>query len=321
MLNWKAGASSKTLISRAKYLKRIRDFFEKNEILEVETPSISEFPTIDLHLESFSLADESGPTAHYLITSPEYHMKRLLCEGVGSIFQICKSFRKNDFGRYHNAEFTIIEWYRVGWDHWQLMNEIELLLDDLLDCGNADRISYQSMFQHYLCLDPFSMEHEDLIQVCQNQNITLPDYLNDPASPKDEWLNFLMGALIESQLGKDKPVFVFDYPSSQASLARICPENPMVSQRFELFFKGLEIGNGFFELNNPKEQRRRFNEENQKRIQMNKKPLPIDHRFLSALEEGLPDCAGVALGFDRIMMLALGITHMDQMISFSWKRC
>jgi len=321
MQNWKSGASSDTLKSRARFLKQIRDFFEKNEILEVETPSISEFPSVDLHLESFSLNEEPGNHHHYLITSPEYHMKRLLCEGVGSIYQICKSFRKDDCGCYHNAEFTIIEWYRVGWDHWQLMNEIEQLLDNLLGCGLADRIAYSSLFQNYLDIDPFSMNYEDLIRVCQKNDTVLPDYLDDPDMPRDEWLNFLMGALIEPYLGIDKPIFVFDYPSSQASLARICPENPLVSQRFELFYKGLELGNGFFELNNSQEQKRRFDKENEKRIQMNKTPLPIDHRFISALKEGLPDCAGVALGFDRIMMLALGIDDIDNMISFSWKRC
>lgn len=321
MKTWKPGASSNTLRKRATLLGNIRRFFEQREILEVETPSISQFPTLDLHLESLSLTHGPNNLPSYLITSPEYHMKRLLADNGESIYQICKAFRLDEAGLIHNPEFTIIEWYRVGWDQWQLMREIEELLGLVLETGDADRLSYQEVFKDLLGIDPISMVFDEFLNICSVKDLVVPEYLKNRDLSVDEWLNYLFGMLIEPRLGKTNPVFIYDYPASQANLAKIYPDNSDFSMRFELFYKGMELGNGFCELTDPGIQEDRFINENIRRKKSGKKELPIDHRLLSALRSGLPDCAGVALGFDRMVMLALGKNRIDEVTAFSWNRC
>ena len=318
---WQPGASTDILILRAELLHRIRDFFGQRSVLEVETPSLSKFPTVDLHLESFRLDADQDSNSRYLITSPEYHMKRLLSAGMGSIYQICKAFRHEEAGQHHNPEFTILEWYRLNWDHWRLITEVEALLDNLLGCGKADRVTYQEIFETILEIDPFSVTPKDFHDVCRARQITPPSDLKKRGTPVNEYLDFLLATFIEPKLGLDRPVFIVDYPATQAHLARIHPEKPQLAQRFEVYYSGIELGNGFFELADAKEQKERFIAENQRRKALGKSELPVDHRLLDALYSGLPDCSGVALGFDRIVMLASGKTHLDEIMSFSWDRC
>lgn len=320
MSNWLPSASLDILKQRAELLRKTRIFFEQRDILEVETPTISRFPTLDLHLEPFSLKTHPEQSVRYLITSPEYQMKRLLAAGTDSIFQICKAFRRDESGHQHNPEFTMMEWYRVGWDHWQLMEEVEELLDELLDCGKADRMSYAEAFSRFLNLDPFSLTLEDFLDFCAKSKVIPPAYLKKKDNCRDEWLIFLAGMFIEPKLGLDRPVFIHDYPSTQANLAKIYPENPELAMRFELFFQGMELGNGFCELTDSVQQKKRFYHENQLRNKSGKMELPVDVSLLAALEQGLPDCAGVALGLDRIVMLKTGKKTIDDVITFPWNR-
>ncbi|MFH2133074.1 MAG: EF-P lysine aminoacylase EpmA, partial [bacterium] len=305
---------------RAELLQKVRTFFQDRGVLEVETPSIARCPSIDLHLESQTVTPAINIPIRYLITSPEYHMKRLLCAGSGSIFQVCKAFRQDETGQRHNPEFTMIEWYRVDWDHWRLMEEVEALLQALLDCGKADRFSYGEAFQIYTGQDPFNLTSAAFRKCCADNSLSPPRYLMDDTISRDEWLNFLFGVLIEPHLGHHRPVFITDYPASQATLSRINPNNEQLSERFELFYKGMELGNGFHELKDAKEQATRFERENRLRAEAGKAVLPVDEAFLEALDHGLPDCAGIALGFDRIVMLALGQTSIDDVLTFPWDR-
>ncbi|MBU2510255.1 elongation factor P--(R)-beta-lysine ligase [bacterium] len=320
MTDWKPGASVDTLHQRSSLLTKIRTFFKNRNVLEVETPSISQYPTIDLHLESFSVNTNESERLRYLITSPEYHMKRLISAGSGSIFQICKAFRCDETGRNHNPEFTILEWYRVGWDHWRLMSEIELLLDLLLNSGPADYLSYCDAFQQFLDINPLLISQEQFLSICGKHGLLPPACLESESVARDEWLNYLMGFLIEPNLGKEHPVFIYDYPATQANLARIHEDNPSLALRFEVYYRGIELGNGFYELTDAKAQEKRFKDENQIRIRSGKEGLPIDNLFLSALEKGMPECSGVAMGVDRIIMLALGKTSIEEVITFNWPK-
>ena len=320
MSSWRPGCSIEVLRKRAELLHQVRLFFRERGVLEVETPSISRYPTIDLHLESLTVEPGVNAQTRYLISSPEYHMKRLLCADSGSIFQVCKAFRQDEMGQRHNPEFTMLEWYRVDWDHWGLMAETEALLQELLGCEKADRLSYTDAFLNYSHQDPFRLTTSSFRKCCEDNALSPPDYLIKAGGAKDERLNFLMGVLIEPNLGLERPVFIYDYPASQANLSRINQKNKLLSERFELFFRGMELGNGFHELADADEQASRFEKENRLRAEGGKTPLPVDRDFLDGLASGLPDCAGIAMGFDRIVMLALDKTSISEVTPFLWDR-
>ena len=320
MSSWKPGCSNEVLQKRAELLHKVRTFFRERGVLEVESPSVSRYPAIDLHLDAQIVEPGVNAKTRYLISSPEYHMKRMLCAGSGSIFQICKVFRQDEVGQRHNPEFTMIEWYRIDWDHWQLMEETEALLQCLLGCEKAERLSYRDAFLKFSKLDPFQLTTTSFRKCCQDYALSVPGYLTDDRGSRDDRLNFLMGVLIEPQLGLERPVFIYDYPASQANLSRINPKNKLLCERFELFYKGMELGNGFHELADVVEQTFRFQKENHRREEAGKTPLPIDQEFLDALASGLPDCAGIAIGFDRIVMLALNMSSISEAISFPWDR-
>lgn len=320
MTTWRPGTSLDTLKKRARLLQQVRDFFSERGVLEVETPGISHFPTLDLHLESFPVFHPEKTLQGYLITSPEYHMKRLISAGSGSIYQLCRAYRCDESGTRHNPEFTILEWYRVGWDQWQLMKEIEDLMRLLLGTGPADYTSYQEAFEGTLSVDPFSLPLERFAEICSQHNLQPPDYLLQKDIDRDERLNYLMGFLIEPHLGKECPVFLHSFPASQASLAKLDEDRPGCAMRFEVYFQGLELGNGFCELTDAEAQEKRFREENRKRRAAGKKELQHDHRFIEALKHGMPDCSGVAMGFDRLVMLALGKHSIDEVQTFTWNR-
>jgi lysyl-tRNA synthetase class 2 len=321
-------------------LEKIRAFFSARDVLEVETPLLCSFSVTDVHLESFKTVipsvAEGSPAARnepvlgdpsttlgmtrfrFLQTSPEYAMKRLLAENSGPIFQICKSFRCDEAGNKHNPEFSMLEWYRPGFNHHQLMDEMDALLMDFLETNPALRMSYQKIFQEYLSFDPFLEDVFSLRKMIRDKNFLSPTLI--PELSRNDALDLLFTHFIEPFLGQDKsPVFVYDFPPEQAALAKIRNDNPPVGERFEVYFKGMELANGFHELNNPEEQLQRFLRDQKIRKELNKFVPEIDFRLIEALKKGLPDCSGVALGLDRLLMLKIGSNNIKDVLCFPWE--
>lgn len=320
MQDWQPTASLSTLKARATFIQTIRQFFIERQVLEVDTPALSLGTVTDLHLDPFVCPfdyDPSGTKQNlYLQTSPEFAMKRLLAAGSGPIFQICKAFRHESAGRFHNPEFTILEWYRTGFNDHDLMQELDQLQQQLLGTSSALKISYHNAFLEHLQFDPLTISLDAL--QAKVAEISDDDWLKSES--KDTLLQWLFSTQIEPVLGQDNghftPCFVYDFPASQASLARVSENDPRVAHRFELYYRGVELANGFYELDNAAEQRRRFEDDNQLRKADNKPQRPIDERFIAALEQGLPDCAGVAVGIDRLFMLAQSSCHIEEVLAF-----
>ncbi|WP_085344382.1 elongation factor P--(R)-beta-lysine ligase [Vibrio sp. ArtGut-C1] len=315
--NWQPTASIDQLRQRATLIASIRQFFADRQVMEVDTPAMSHATVTDIHLHTFQ-TEFVGPgyadgSKLFFMTSPEFHMKRLLAAGSGCIYQINKAFRNEENGRYHNPEFTMLEWYRVGFDHHKLMDEMDDLLQLVLKCGAAQRMTYQQAFIDVLGVCPLEGSMTELKTAASK--LGLSD-IAEPEEDRDTLLQLLFSVGVEHKIGQDVPAFVYDFPASQAALAKINPQDHRVADRFEVYFKGIELANGFHELDNPKEQLARFEQDNTKRLDMGLKPQPIDYHLISALEAGLPDCAGVALGIDRLIMLALGCDHIDQVTAF-----
>jgi len=316
-MDWQTTLSWQDAQVRSKILQKIRMFFSDRDVIEVETPLLSRGTITDVHLEAFTSSYHFLNDEHiklYLQTSPEFSMKRLLACGYQSIFQICKAFRHEEFGRYHNPEFTMLEWYRIDFDHMALIKEVADLLQSVLNCDKPTQITYQEVFLQVTSIDPLNTTKAELLLFIENSN-KMSDWLileNDI----DILLQFIFTEIIEPTIGLDVPCFVYNFPSSQASLAKICPDDPKVAQRFECYFKGIELVNGFNELTDAKQQLLRFEEDNKKRLQDGKVEMPIDYRFIAALEDGIPDCAGVALGIDRLVMLAINANEINQVITF-----
>jgi len=325
-MNWLPTASMSKLQERAKIIQMIRQFFIQRSLLEVETPTLSQSGVTDIHLFCFktnfigadlSLTNQTTDGLPlYLQTSPEFHMKRLLAAGSGSIFQICKAFRNEESGRFHNPEFTILEWYQVDYDHQQLMNEMDQLLQLTLNCESARRCTYQNAFLEILNVDPLAASLDELKQA--GSKLKLGSVL-DNEMDKDTVLQLLFCIAIEPVIAINKPCFIYDFPASQAALARISEHDPRVAERFEVYYKGIELANGFHELSDPEEQLNRFNKDNQIRKIKGLDEMPIDKNFIDSLEK-LPNCSGVALGIDRLIMLATKQQHIDNVLSFTIKR-
>jgi len=321
LMAWQASMSWQHAKQRAQVLATIRGFFSKRDVIEVETPLLSNGTITDVHLDPFitqfnysvdSNIEQSIPL--YAQTSPEFAMKRLLASGYGCCYQICKAFRHEQHGRYHNPEFTMLEWYRLGFDHFQLMDELAELLVEVLHCNKVDKITYQNLFIREVGIDPLSTTKSELLGLIAQRDM-LSDWLVKEDSI-DTLLQFIMSELIEPEIGTEAPCFVYNFPASQASLANISSEDERVAERFECYFKGIELANGFNELTDEKLQRARFEEDNRKRIELDKEERMIDKNFLSALDSGLPKCSGVAMGIDRLLMLALSANTIDQVITF-----
>ena len=316
-ISWQPTASIKTLRLRAAILSNIRTFFAERAVLEVETPTLSVAGTLDIGLESLRTQVVGlGPEALYLHTSPEHAMKRLLAAGSGDIFQLCKVFRDEELGHWHQPEFTILEWYRVGWDAKELMDEVELLLETLLENhyspGPSNRLSYREAYLKHLGIDPFKST-TDLAKKLAQRGIPVPTGVG-----WDGLLDLALSSIIAPALEPQALTFICDFPAAQAQLARIKSESQQqVAARFEVFFQGLEIGSGFSELTDPREQRARFEVALKQRNRQARPTPPMDEKFLAALENGLPVCAGVAIGVDRIIALAGRLSNVAQTMSFA----
>ena len=324
---WQPSAGLEVLRLRAQWLAQLRQFFAQRQVLEVETPMLSAAAITDPNLHSFRCVYH-GPGARYqqplyLHTSPEFPMKRLLAAGSGCIYQLARVFRDGEYGRRHNPEFTLLEWYRVGFSHHQLMDEVSELVHSLLSgwrvLAAPERISYQALFQQRLGLDPLQTSVAELRACAEQHALSIPPGL--PEDQVDPWLDLLLTHCLEPQLGQGRLCFVYDYPASQAALAQLrqAQGQAPVGERFELYLDGVELANGFHELADAQEQRARFIADNQRRAALGLSPLPLDEHFLAALPT-LPECSGVALGFDRLLMRALGADSLAQVLSFDFER-
>jgi lysyl-tRNA synthetase class 2 len=316
---WQPRASLEVLRARARLYGAIRHYFQARQVLEVETPILSAGATVDLHIDSFSTR-QPGSRRWWLQTSPEFAMKRLLAAGSGPIFQIARVFRREEAGRHHNPEFSLLEWYRPGWDHLALMEEVEDLLRAAGAPGGAawERLTYGEAFLRYAGLDPFGAGLEALRQACAG-HVELAGELAQETS-RDVHLDLLMSAVVGPRLGLDAPAFLYDFPASQAALARVRSGDPPVAERFELFWKGIELANGFHELTDAAEQRRRFEQDQARRSAEGREAPPYDAHLIAALEAGMPACAGVALGLDRILMLLLDLPSVADTLAFDAQR-
>lgn len=314
---WQPSASIPNLLKRAAIIAAIRRFFADRGVLEVETPCMSQSTVTDIHLFPFETRfvgpGHSQGINLFLMTSPEYHMKRLLAAGTGPIYQLCRSFRNEEMGRHHNPEFTMLEWYRPHYDMYRLMNEVDDLLQQVLECDAAETLSYQQVFQRYLEIDPLSADIALLREAAAKLDLS---NIADAEEDRDTLLQLLFTMGVEPRIGKDKPAFIYHFPASQASLAEISTEDHRVAERFEVYFKGIELANGFHELTDAHEQQQRFDRDNRKRAARGLVQQPIDVNLLEALKAGLPDCSGVALGVDRLIMLALKAESLADVMAF-----
>jgi lysyl-tRNA synthetase class 2 len=316
--DWAPGASIELLRERAALLARIRGFFAERDVLEVETPLLARRTVTDPHIDSFPVETPTG--TRYLQTSPEFAMKRLLAAGIGDAYQICKAFRAEPVARLHNPEFSLLEWYRIGLDHHGLMNEVEALLrhvgGDRAPIGPICRLSYREAFARHAGVDPFVATEEECraVAVAHGLEVTA-------AMSRDDWLDLLIGAVVAPAFDPQSYTFVYDFPEAQAALARVRVEDGhRVAERFELFHGPVELANGFHELIDVDEQRRRFERDCRARAAAGRVQPPIDEALLGAMAVGLPRCAGVALGLDRLLCALEGLEGLDQTISFAWER-
>ncbi|MGH8201571.1 MAG: EF-P lysine aminoacylase EpmA [Steroidobacteraceae bacterium] len=324
MTDWRPTASREMLQLRAALLARARAFFAARGVLEVDTPVVVNAPVTDVHIHSarvmFEAAagEEATRQPYFLHTSPEYAMKRLLAAGAGDIYQICHVVRALERGRLHNAEFTLIEWYRAGYSLAALMSEVEALVRELLEgalaATAAERVTYREAFLQALALDPFTAPIADLADHARRAGF------GGATTDRDELLELLMGTVVGPRLGQRKLTFVHAYPASQAALARLDPHDPRAAQRFELYCNGIELANGFHELASAPEQRARFEHDVAERRRRDLPVTALDERLLAALTAGLPDCSGVALGFDRTLMLAAAAERIDAVLPFPIER-
>jgi lysyl-tRNA synthetase class 2 len=348
-------AALDTLRLRAKWLAAIRKFFDERGFWEVDTPLLSRDRAIDANLSPFvtqwhavgesPAVSECGSSrdTFFLQTSPEFAMKRLLAAGADAIYQLGHVFRNGEVGQLHNPEFTMLEWYRVGDTHLDQMNFVEELVTTLLalpqrgglnlcslltlaasttdteeTCARFARTTYQAAFERQVGVNVLKVPTSDLSRVAADHGIVAPPGLS--RDDRDGWLNLLLALLVEDKLGRDRPEFVYDYPATQAALARIRPDDPPVAERFELYINGIEICNGYRELTDANELRQRIRDESKSRTRDGHPPLPDDNLLLAAMDSGLPACAGVALGVDRLFQIALGAASVAEVIAFPFDR-
>tara|TARA_R110002012_G_scaffold31144_4_gene93719 strand:- start:5446 stop:6426 length:981 start_codon:yes stop_codon:yes gene_type:complete len=324
-IDWQPSASIETLRERARLLAKVRDFFAQRDVWEVETPVLGQGGSTDVHLVSLSTLarTDRGQRRLWLQTSPEFHMKRLLAAGSGSIFQLAKSFRDGELGTRHNIEFTMLEWYRPQFTLDQLIDETATLVMTMLPAfpGPVVHYRYRELFHTYLEVDPFTTSLEKLRAVASERAQMPATALAEEG--RDTCLDLLMSVVIEPKLGQAELSVVTDYPTSQAALARRHQDadGEWVASRFELYLNGVELANGYNELTDAAEQRARFEQDNVERRRLGLVEVDIDERLLAALEHGMPEGSGVALGIDRLIQLALGKARLEDVLAFSTPKC
>lgn len=316
--DWRPTASLSVLRARAGMLERIRAYFAAQEVREVQTPLLSASAVSDPAIESVGAESARGERL-WLQTSPEYPMKRLLAAGFGDCYQVCPVFRDGEAGRLHNPEFTMIEWYRLDYGVGEMERDVDRLLRvacaELRDLPPARAVSYREAMQGGSGIDSSKAGIAEIRDALAARGI---EPVGSDGWDRDEWLDLLMGAVVGPALGHDAPVFVHDYPPEQAALARLrtLADGSRVAERFELYLDGLELANGFRELGDAAEQRRRFEQDQATRRRRGQPLRPLDERLLAALAEGLPECAGVALGFDRLVMAAHRLHSLEAAMAF-----
>jgi lysyl-tRNA synthetase class 2 len=321
-------------------LSVVRAFFDSRGYFEVDTPLLSHDRTIDRHLAPFEARIAAGELPHtaasapcYLQASPEFAMKRLLAAGADSIYQVAHVFRGGERGRLHNPEFTMVEWYKSATTHIDQMNVVEALVTEAVRAVASQagwcatraavperpfkRTIWREAFVRHAGCDVWGLDTAELRQHAFERCGALPAGMGED---RDDWLNLLLVELVEPNLGARGPEFLHDYPPSQGALARIRPGPPAVAERFELYWRGIELCNGYHELTDAIELRERISVESARRERAGLPPLPDQSRLLECLEAGLPPCAGVALGFDRLLMLACGAGSIDEVIPFAIER-
>jgi lysyl-tRNA synthetase class 2 len=314
---WPPTCSAALLHQRAELYQTIRSFFAEKSVLEVDTPVLSRAASCDVNLDSFTanLSNAAQSQRLYLQTSPEFAMKRLLASGSGSIYQIAKSFRRSESGRFHNPEFTLLEWYRVDFSMTELIEEmIELLMLCFSENLAFTTVSYGQLFQQLTGIDPHSASLDELISYASEQEN--PEAVNICGDSRANGLDYVFSQYIQPTLKKNLVYFVTDYPVCMAMLANISETEPKVAKRFEVYFKGVELANGYQELTDVKEQQERFQQELEERKSEGLEPVPMDMNLLAALEFGLPTCSGVAMGLDRLLMLMTDAASIDDVLTF-----
>jgi lysyl-tRNA synthetase class 2 len=306
---------------RAAALATTREFFRVRGVLEVDTPALVNAPVSDVNIGSASVELAPGTAPRFLHTSPEYAMKRLLAAGSGDIYQVCHVFRGLERGRIHNPEFTMLEWYRIGFDIDAIMEEVAGLVRELLGKGGShlrsEYVNYRDAVRLHAGIDPLECEMSELRAVAEELGF---ETARAASASRDELLDLIVGAKVGPALGASALTFLHRYPASQAALARLDPADPRVALRFELYYRGIELANGYDELANAPEQRRRFAADLAQRRERGLPVHPLDERLLAALDAGMPECAGVALGFDRVLMLAAGADRIDEVLAFPLER-
>ncbi len=308
--DWRPSAPVAALRLRADLKSEIRAFLSERDILEVDTPRIAGSAATDPQITCFAV---EGSRSHFwLIPSPEFHLKRLLCAGLGDIYSFGPVFRDEEWGPLHEPEFTLLEYYRMGMTGAALAEEVAGLLTRLLgEIGPVERISFAELFEGELGIDPFEAPVQALWERVATEH---RDHL--PRTDRGLLWDFFLGNVFYPRLGGKTIAVIHDFPAEQAALARLRPDNPLVSERFEIVVRGLEIANGYHELNDPEEQIRRFEIERRARARLGRADVEPDTRYLQALDAGLPDCSGVAIGFDRIMLLATGAQTLSEVVAF-----
>lgn len=315
---WQPGATLATARVRASMLACARRFFAAHDILEVDTPALSRAAVSDPNIESVGALLAADPEHRYFLhTSPEFAMKRLLCAGWPDIYEVCKVFRDGEVGPRHQPEFTMIEWYRRNLSLQEMISHTaDFILELLRQPERTYRVvtmSYRDAFRHYLQLDPLSASIAELRQAAA-ADAQLAESLGEQ---RDQWLDLLLSTKLAPQFEAEALLVLHHYPASQAALARLCPDDPRVADRFEIFCGDLELANGYYELNDPDEQLRRCRQDQQQRQSRGAPQRPLDENFLAALRAGLPPCCGVAIGFDRLVMLRQRTDRLDDVQIFT----
>jgi lysyl-tRNA synthetase class 2 len=315
-LTWKASSGVAVARRRAALLERARRFFRSRDVLEVSTPALGRYTATDPNIESLQVADQGGATL-YLQTSPESHMKRLLADGYPDIYGICRVFRGGECGRRHQPEFTMVEWYRHGFGLDEMIAETVAFVADLLEAPgllDAEVLEYGAAFGHFAGVDPLTAGVDELAD-----SATADANLRESVGrDRDAWLDLLLATRIAPGFDAGRITVLRHFPASQAALARTCPADDGLADRFEVFYGGMELANGFVELRDPAEQRRRMLADLETRRATSREALPVDEPLLAALESGLPECAGVAVGFERLLMIAYGADDIRDVLTFAF---